>query len=344
VRVLIDTTYAGRGPTGTGIYVDRLTAALREAGVVVITTRNRWRRAPGGTMVRSLANYLSDRAWTTVALPWIAWRRGIDAIHHPLPAHAPVSPCPQIVTVHDLAFVRRPQLFAPRYARWAARAHRAAARRADAVVCVSEATREDVLVSWRIEPGRLVVAHHGAGQLEGADVRRTAARHFLYVGDAEPRKNVGVLLDAYGSYRAAGGDAPLVLAGNVADPVSPGVEIVSRPSRDRLAELHAGAIALVHPAIEEGFGLTLLEALAAGTPVLAVRSRAALEVCGDAAQLLDPGDSAALTSSLAEAMSTLAREPELRERLATAGLARSREFSWAASARAHIKAYTLALR
>jgi glycosyltransferase involved in cell wall biosynthesis len=342
--VLLDTTYAGRGPTGTGVYVDRLAAALRDAGVVVIATRNRWRGAPGGTVLRSLANYMCDRVWTVAVLPWIAWRRGIDVIHHPLPARSPVAPCPQIVTVHDLAFVRRPQLFAPRYARWAPRAHRAATRGADAVVCVSEATRDDVVAYWRVEPAKLVVAHHGAGQLEGIEVQRATPRHFLYVGDDEPRKRVGVLLDAYRRYRAAGGEAPLLLAGRVRDPSSAGVEIVSRPSPERLAQLHAEAIALVHPAIEEGFGLTLLEALAAGTPVVAARSRAALEVCGDAALLLDAGDGAVLAAGLADAMTALAGDAGLRRRLATEGLERSRDFSWAASARSHIEAYTLALQ
>jgi glycosyltransferase involved in cell wall biosynthesis len=342
--VLLDTTYASRGPTGTGVYVERLAAALRDAGVVVIATRNRWRGAPGGGVLRSLANYLCDRIWTTLALPWIAWRRGVDVLHHPLPARSPVSPCPQIVTVHDVAFVRRPELFAPRYARWAGRTHRAAARHADAVVCVSSATRDDVVAYWGVEPAKLVVAHHGAGQLEGIVVQRATPRHFLYVGDDEPRKRVGVLLDAYRRYRADGGDAPLLLAGSVADPSGPGVEIVSRPAPERLAQLHGEAIALVHPAIEEGFGLTLVEALAAGTPVVAARSRAALEVCGDAALLLEAGDGAVLAAALADAMASLASDAGLRLRLATDGLERSRDFSWAASAHAHIEAYTLALR
>jgi glycosyltransferase involved in cell wall biosynthesis len=295
-------------------------------------------------VLRSVANYLCDRVWTTVALPWIAWRRGIDVIHHPLPALAPVSPCPQVVTVHDLAFARRPELFAPRYARWAARAHRAAARRADAVVCVSQATRDDAVAYWGVATAKLVVAHHGPGQLDGIVGPRAAARHFLYVGDDEPRKRVDLLLDAYRRFRAAGGDAPLLLAGSVVDPASPGVETVSRPSSQRLAQLHAESIALVHPAIEEGFGLTLLEALAAGTPVIAARSRAALEVCGDAALLLDADDGAALAASLSDAMTALAGDAGLRQRLTDAGLARSRDFTWAASARAHIEAYTLALQ
>jgi glycosyltransferase involved in cell wall biosynthesis len=344
VRILIDTTYTARGPTGTGVYVERLIVALRDAGVVVITARNRLRRAPGGGPMPSIVNYLVDRLWTAVALPWIAWRRGVDLIHHPLPALAPLAPCPQGITVHDLAFVRRPDLFDPRYARWARHSHRAAARGAGAVICVSEATRHDVVELWRVARERTVVAHHGAGQLEGVNVVRSdSPRWFLYVGDEEPRKNVGVLLDAYRRYRRGGGEAPLLLAGTVEPPLDPDIEVVVRPGAGQLARLYADAIALVHPAIEEGFGLTLVEAMAAGTPVLAAGSRAAVEICSDAAWLLalDPGGFA---ESFADAMARLERDPQLRDRLSKAGHDRSAEFSWACSARAHIEAYTLALR
>ena len=344
MRILIDTTYTARGPTGTGVYLERLTAALREAGVVVITARNPLRRAPAGRPMQSILNYLIDRIWTGVALPWIAWRSGADLIHHPLPALAPVAPCPQVITVHDLAFVRRPDLFAGRYARWASRAHRAAARGAAAVICVSEATRDDVVARWGVARQRIVVAHHGAGQLEGVRIRRSEApRWFLYVGDDEPRKNVGVLLEAYRCYRRAGGEAPLLLAGSVERPLDPDIEVVVRPGAGQLARLHGDAIALVHPAIEEGFGLTLVEAMTAGTPVLAAASRAAVEICADAAWLLDL-DPAGLAGSFAEAMATLERDPQLRASLSQAGRDRSCEFSWQRSARAHIEAYTLALR
>jgi glycosyltransferase involved in cell wall biosynthesis len=294
--------------------------------------------------MRSIVNYVIDRLWTAVALPWIAWRSGADLIHHPLPAHAPVAPCPQVITVHDLAFVRRPDLFAGRYARWASRSHRAAACGAAAVICVSKATRDDVVERWGIPRERIVVAHHGAGQLEGLRIQRSdAPRWFLYVGDDEPRKNVGVLLEAYRCYRRSGGKAPLLLAGSVEPPLDPDIEVVVRPGAGQLARLYGDAIALVHPAIEEGFGLTLVEAMTAATPVLAAGSRAAVEICADAAWLLAL-DAAGLAEPIAEAMARLERDQALRARLSNAGLERSTEFSWARSARAHIEAYTLALR
>jgi glycosyltransferase involved in cell wall biosynthesis len=93
---------------------------------------------------------------------------------------------------------------------------------------------------------------------------------------------------------------------------------------------------LVHPAPLEGFGLTLLEAMAAGTPVVAVRSASSEEVCGDAALLMEPGE-------LRDALIRVTGDAELRERLAQAGRGRAAEFSWERSAERHLEAYRLAV-
>jgi glycosyltransferase involved in cell wall biosynthesis len=183
------------------------------------------------------------------------------------------------------------------------------------------------------------VAHHGPGQQPGGGERREPV-HFLYVGDDEPRKNLGLLLDAYRLYREKRGDCalPLVLAGS-AGADAPGVRVERRPDTARLAELYAGAVALVHPARLEGFGMTPLEALSTGTPVLAVRAGAVQEVCAGAAVYVDPEDPAAMAAE----MERLERDPPLREELSRAGRDRALRFSWEHSARAHVRAYTLAL-
>jgi glycosyltransferase involved in cell wall biosynthesis len=113
-----------------------------------------------------------------------------------------------------------------------------------------------------------------------------------------------------------------------------------RPSPERLAALLAGAAALVHPALHEGSGLTLLEAMRAGVPVLAARSPGVVETCGEAAELFDPRDPAALAALLAATPSAPARRAALAER----GRVRAAGFTWAASAQAHGEAYALALR
>jgi glycosyltransferase involved in cell wall biosynthesis len=336
MRVLLDTTYARRGATGTGVYLGRLAPALRALGVEVVEVANTRRGAPGGAAAQSLRNLAGDMYWTRVALPRLAREARADVLHHPLPAHAHAAPCPQVVTVHDLAFERLPWAFDRRFRAWAHRAHRQAARQAAAVVCPSRATALDVRSRWAIPENRIVVAPHGPGQELAVPAQRPAPRHFLYVGDDEPRKNLAVL-------RAAAAQAPLpvVMAGSSgrrAPAAVGGGGGAEGADAAELATLHAGAAALVHPSLHEGFGLTVLEAMAAGTPVVAGRVPGIAELCGDAALLVDVRDAAAL----AEAMRRVAGDAALRADLSARGTARAAAFSWERSARAHLRAYEAA--
>jgi len=340
MRVLLDTTYGRRGPSGTGVYLERLAPALRDEGVDVVEVANERRPEPAGGGAGSARNLALDTWWTQVELPRRAKAARADVLHHPLPAFAQRSPCPQVVTLHDLAFERLPEHFAPSFRRWASRSHRRAARRADATVCVSETTRLDALARWGLDAGRIVVAPHGPGQ--DLPVTTVAPRHFLYIGDDEPRKNLDLLLDGYARYRAAAGTAAaldLVLAGRTrgarAGLLPQGVR--RRPEPD-LAALLGAAAALVHPSLYEGFGLTALEAMSAGVAVLAARAPGIVETCGDAARYFDPYDAAGLADLLGE----IATDPVCRQALAQRGRERAATFSWRSSARSHVAAYTLA--
>ena len=343
MRVLIDTSFAARGRSGTAVYLQQLVTALRERGEVeVVEARQRLRLRPGReggrrNVVRSAANAMLDAAWVGVGLPLAARRARADVIHHPLPASSRGAPCAQVVTVHDVAFERHPEWYDPAWRRIARRQHRSAARSADAIVCISEHTAREAQRLLGAPADRVVVALHGPGQrlprVEG--VRRS--QHFLYVGSAEPRKNVEGLLRAYATYRAAEHDPlGLVLCGEAARRAGePGVTGEPHAGPARLAELFAGAAALAHPAPLEGFGLTLLEAMGAGTPVLAVRSAIAEEVCGEAALLVGAGE-------LADCLVRLHHDEALRERLARAGAERAASFSWEHSAARHERAFRLA--
>ena len=338
MRVLLDTTYALRGPSGTGVYIACLAEALRAEGIDVAEAADTGRPPPAGGGAGSARNLARDAWWTQVQLPRRARAARADVIHHPLPAHAVRTPCPQVVTIHDLAFERLPDCFAPAYRRWSSLTHRRAARAADAVVCVSQTTRRDAMARWGVDGARIVVALHGPGQ--APPPRGTPAatpRHFLYIGDDEPRKNVPFLLAAHGRYWSAvgAGALELVLAGRAQPPPQPGVRCVPDPD---LAALLRDAAALVHPALHEGFGLTALEAMHAGVPVIAARSPGLAETCAEAPLYVDPGDA----ESLAHALARVAADPALRATLAGAGRERAEAFSWRASARAHIEAYTLA--
>lgn len=338
MRILLDTTYALRGPSGTGVYIEQLAAALREEGVDVVAAGDSGRPPPAGGGLGSARNLARDAWWTQVALPRRARVVGADVIHHPLPAHARQAPCPQVVTLHDLAFERLPECFAPAFRRWASLTHRRAARAADAVVCVSQTTRRDAMARWGLDGARIVVAPHGPGQQPPPPATPPAKpRHFLYIGDDEPRKNLTLLLGAYAQYRQALGAAALelVLAGRAQPPQQPGVRRAPDPD---LTALLSDAAALVHPALHEGFGLTALEAMHAGVPVIAARSPGLAETCAEAPLYVDSHDA----DDLAHALARVAADPALRATLTAAGSERAAAFSWRTSARAHIEAYTLA--
>lgn len=146
------------------------------------------------------------------------------------------------------------------------------------------------------------------------------------------------LLEGYRRYRAGNPDAlELVLAGD-AFANAPDVRSVHRPGPAPLAQLYRQAIALVHPALYEGFGMTPLEAMTLGTPVIAADAPGIAEVCADAARYVDPRD----PQSIADGLGALAASPALRRELAARGRRRAAQFSWAASARRHAEAYSLA--
>jgi len=223
VRVLLDTSFAARGPSGTAVYIERLAHALRARGEVElleVRQPRRMRRGSDGARrnpFRSAANAALDAAWLQGGLPRAARRLGADVIHHPLPAHAALTRAPQVVTVHDVAFEALPDRFDPAWRAIARRSHRAAVGHAGAVVCVSEATAGDAVEMLGADPRRVVVAPHGPGQELPPHPRGEPPAHFLYVGDAEPRKNVDGLLAAYARYREGAGDPlDLVLAGAAA--------------------------------------------------------------------------------------------------------------------------------
>lgn len=342
MRVLFDTTFALRGPSGTEVYLSHLIPALNGLDVEVLEARNEGRRPGGGGGARSVANLAAELWWANVELPRRARALHADVLHHPLPAGGVArAGVPEVVTVHDLAFVHHPAAFDRGFRTYASVAHRLAARRADAVVAVSQATADDLHDAWAVPRGRIVVARHGPGQEpERRPPRSEPPRHVLYVGDDEPRKNLGLLLAGYERYRSSTDTPlPLVLAGTAGGRRGEGVTVVDRPGADELAALYAEAAVLVHPSLHEGFGLTPLEAMGAGVPVVAVRSGGVEEICGDAARYVGADDVTGLVAELTR----LTTDDALRRALAERGRRRAAAFSWAQSASAHRDAYALAI-
>jgi glycosyltransferase involved in cell wall biosynthesis len=257
----------------------------------------------------------------------------------------------RVVTVHDLTYKRFPELLQKETLESLERHMTRELAVADAVICVSESTRRDLLDFYEIDPSRVFAIHSGVQPEAGLAVSRsrgleaehretprprdpeTPPRYILFVSTIEPRKNLGVLLDAFSRLDY---DGELVVVGKVGwkseDIVprlrAPRVRHLDYLEPEKLAELYAGAELFVFPSIYEGFGFPLLEAMAHGVPSIAARSSSLPEIGGDAALYFDPRDARELEALMQRALTDRA----LRDDLAARGRARAAEFDWARAA------------
>jgi glycosyltransferase involved in cell wall biosynthesis len=295
-------------------------------------------------------------SWALTGRPALpATLSSAEIVHSPVPAAVPPPGPgrPLVVTVHDVAFLARPEVF-PKAWRLMYRAGlRAAVRRAAALIAPSRHTAEDLVRRTRIQPDRVHVVPLAASVPEShADVNEVLSRlkvrppYILFVGTLEPRKNLVRLIRAY--RRLAGRGAPhrLVLAGPIGwQPQAllrelsydaPGeVVMTGQVGLPELDALYRGADAFVYPSLYEGFGLPVIEAMARGVPAVVAASTSLPEVAGEAALPVDPLS----LGGLADAMERVTTDPALAARLRAAGLERAARFSWDQTARLTLQVY-----
>ena len=260
---------------------------------------------------------------------------GFEVFHHTNFLMLPVR-TPQVMTLHDLAFFHE-GFHTPRASGALRQVVGEAAERCGAFCVPSEATARDCEERLGLPRDRIFVTPLGVD--ESFFVEPTSGEYVLGVGTLEPRKNQLRLVQAM-----AGIDAELLLAGRrgwACDEVleaaekAPNVSWLGHVPEARLRELVAGASVVAYPSLFEGFGLPVLEALAAGKPVLTSDRDPMREVAGDAALLVDPCD----IGAIADGLLRLLGDPALRARLAEAGPRRARGFTWDACAEATLQAY-----
>ena len=367
-RVLLDATAVPADRGGVGRYVDGLVAGLSAGGqsLVVVCQRSDAERfsrvAAGDAEIVPGPSAISHRparlAWEQTGLPLVAQQVGADLIHSPyytMPLHAPV---PVVVTLHDVTFFSEPELHSAVRTGFYRSATRTAVRRAARVVVPSQATRDELVRLLDADPARIDVALHGVDldtfhPPSDAECHRVASRlglhgrpYVAFLGVLERRKNVPDLVRGW--VRAVDGldDAPaLVLAGSSGwdDGVDQAVaEVPShlkvvRPGFLRPADLPGllgGAMVVAYPSKAEGFGLPVLEAMACGAAVLTARRLSLPEVGGDAVAYTEPD-----VDSIATSLRDLILDEDRRRRLSLSGQERAKEFTWAASAQAHVETY-----
>jgi len=263
-----------------------------------------------------------------------------------------------VITIHDLAFLLYPHFLTKESARYYGQIDQAW-RKTDHIIAVSEATRRDSIRLLGVPENKITVIHEAANPIyrqlpQDEALHRVKERYkfdrdyILFVSTIEPRKNLPGLLQAYRRLRDEyKRDEILVLAGANGWLWEEVYETVSRlnlddcvtflgrvPSED-LVYLYNAARLLVHPSFYEGFGLTPLEAMTCGTPVIVSNTSAIPEVVGDAALMVDPHDIDGLTV----AMWRVLTEKELREDLICKGLKRAKQFSWTKAAKKTLEVY-----
>ena len=328
--VVFDADVLGRQRTGDETYALNLLRELGplagEASIRVVATTRRPDLVPDGIEPAELAAGLQElrMAWS---LPRALRRLGADLVHTQYAA--PLRcPCPFVVTVHDVSFERDPGLMNRKdrivFRRVVPRAVRKAAR----VFTVSERTKADIVELYGVPAHLIVVTPNGVDSVFGPG--SGAHDYALSVGAIQRRKNQLAALKA-----AKGAGLPLVVVGPAKDPElaeelrQRGARLEGYVATERLAELYRGAACLVQSSRYEGFGLPVVEAMASGTPVVAVPDPALREVAGDAAIFVEEADLAAgIRRALAE-----------RDRLVAAGLERARAFSWRVAAERTLAVY-----
>jgi glycosyltransferase involved in cell wall biosynthesis len=297
--------------------------------------------------------------WNTVRRPALPEPLASAAVLHATSGVAvpPSRPSQRlVVTIHDVAFLRFPELFPRRWRIVYRLGLGVAARRAEAILVPSRSTADDVIARARIDPERVHVTPLAATLPRGhADPARTLERlgiptpYVLFVGTLEPRKNLVTLVRAY-RRAAVGIPHALVLAGAPGwgldalerELAMPGPGRIVRTGwlpDDDLDAVYRGASAFVYPSLYEGFGLPVLEAMARGIPTIASSASSLPEVTGDAALSVDPRSSGALASATA----TLLADDGLASELGERGRRRARSFTWDETARLTLEAYERAV-
>ena len=367
-RILLDALAARPPLTGVGWAIVELVAALAERGgdrdwilaasepdlFPSVAGRAEWTIAPG----RSRRPGMIARAMESqIAIPRLAAAHGADLIHAltmPPPWHAP---CPVVASVHDIAYERFPETIPSLRRLWYRLAVPRGLAGADRIAASSRATADEVRARFRLPASKVSVTPLGTPTwlADRPDPGPPpASGPFLFIGTLEPRKNLLNLLAAVEILRndleAAGDDVsgPLLTVvgaeGWSNRAILERLRGMSREGsvllrghcdRDELWDLLISARGLLIPSLHEGFGLPILEAMAAGRPVLTSDRGAMREVAGSAALLVDPEDPRAIAAGMAR----LRRETDLVADLVARGKARCREWNWSRTADATIGIY-----
>lgn len=375
LRIGIDATAVPPNPAGAGTYTLQLTRALVRSDLpaeffifadahvqqlLKLPPDNRTHviRTPSQPPFRRLL-------WEQLRLPGLARKHKLDVLHSPHYTRPYQLSCASVVTFHDMSTFLYPETHT-RARRWFfPLAMRLSARLADALIAVSESTRQDAIRLLGLEPERITAIPHGIGEEFRSltsepgweEMKNRLCQKYqipeafiLYVGTIEPRKNLGLLFNAFANLLQSGLDLHLVLVGQLGWMYQETLAQIQHlgigrrlrqlgylPPAD-LPAIYNLARVFVYPSLYEGFGLPPLEAMACGTPVITTRTSAMQDLVGEAAWLVRPDDESALT----EAIRRMWSDAALRQEYSLRGQRQVAPFSWERTALATWQIYQMA--
>ena len=342
-------------PGGIGRYTAELVRLLPAAGIDVIAFTARHRRARiddafgayglSGVDAVALplpAPLLYD-AWHVLGLAGPVRRVApIDLVHAPSPAVPPTGQVPLVVTVHDAAPITMPDAFSRRGIWFHRRGFAAAAKRSRLVIAVSEFCADEITQHTAIPRERIRVVPNGVDREPCSEERIAQVRrelgladrpYVLWVGSSEPRKNVGMLVEAFARLDADAVPHRLVLVTpdgrlpavqSQLDALGDRARLLGRVARDQYFALYAGADLFAFPSRHEGFGIPVLEAMAQSTAVVCSDIPALREVAGDAARFVGADD----RDGWVDALTALLTDRAARADLVARGRKRVEGYSW----------------
>jgi glycosyltransferase involved in cell wall biosynthesis len=320
VRVGFDVSPLLQTQAGTARYVTGLVEELERLPGLEVS------RLSFGGSGRAWA-LARDLAWYLALLPLRA--RGLDVLHCTTYRAPLASRVPTVVTVHDLAVLRSPELFTAWTRLYARTWLRPTLRAADRVIAVSEFTKRETAALAGVPEELIRVVPNAAEPVFTPDGPAAEGEYVLAVGTLEPRKNLPRLAEAT---ERLGLELRVVGAPGWGGVEVPRARWLGRLPDEEVAALYRGALCFAYPSLYEGFGIPVLEAMRCGAPVVTSAGSAMAEVADGAAELVDPLDPASIAAGIERAV---ARREELR----AAGFERARAFTWEAAAEATVAVY-----
>jgi glycosyltransferase involved in cell wall biosynthesis len=358
-KIAINATSVGEDPTGLGVYTYEMLAELLKADhdFVIFASSGELKRRYGNRVVSvsprtspalGSKGHLARYLWEQTVLPWELWRRKVSLLYSTVPEGIlnPLSKQRQIITVLDIIPAKYHRLF-PKMKYHFLYSLPILLRNAQRVVCASENTKRDLLSFYGIRNKPISVVYPGLNRQSFYPRERGLVRkrygfgeYLFYVGDMRPYKNLKRSLEAFARLDLE--SLRFVVVGKKDPRFYPKLRMeVDRLSlKDRvvfmgyvpgeeLPCLYSEARALVFPSLYEGFGLPPLEAMACGCPVVTSNAASLPEVCGEAAHYVDPES----VDSIAEGISRVVTDQNLRNTLIHKGIQRAKLFSWEKAAK-----------